>query len=210
MKARSAPAGVLEQDEFVFRRRDRSELHALLATSPILGEDGTYLGALAMVTDITRRVQAERAAQEAAGRIEQLANNLPGGVVYQDVLPRDGPDRFEWISAGVEQVLGVTPAEVLADPQSLLGRIHPDDVPEFRRRDEESTRSLSPFEMVMWFRGADEDYRWIHVRSMPRRRPEAMTSSSVVVSPGRSAPSPSPGCGGMWRVSVRRPATWTR
>jgi PAS domain S-box-containing protein len=54
-------SGLREVHEFRFRRSDGSELWALLATTPIQGQDGTYRGALAMATDITsrKRVEAE-------------------------------------------------------------------------------------------------------------------------------------------------------
>ncbi|WP_395399098.1 putative bifunctional diguanylate cyclase/phosphodiesterase [Pseudoduganella sp. UC29_106] len=45
--------GVAERHEFKFIRRDGSEMWATLATNPIFDADGSYLGALALVSDIT-------------------------------------------------------------------------------------------------------------------------------------------------------------
>jgi PAS domain S-box-containing protein len=75
-------SGIREVHEFRFKRSNGTELWALLATTPIQGEDGTYLGALAMVTDITsrKRVEAELliakqvAEQAARAKSEFLAN----------------------------------------------------------------------------------------------------------------------------------------
>jgi len=53
--------GVAERHEFKFLRKDGSELWATLATNPIFDADGAYLGALALVSDITdTRATAEQ------------------------------------------------------------------------------------------------------------------------------------------------------
>ncbi|MBA3937472.1 MAG: PAS domain S-box protein, partial [Planctomycetes bacterium] len=72
--------GIAEQHDFTFRRRDGSELWTLVATNPIHGENGAYVGAMAMVTDISERRRLEdelRQAQkmEAVGR-------LAGGIAH--------------------------------------------------------------------------------------------------------------------------------
>lgn len=52
-------AGISEQHDFKFRRKDGTQFWALIGTNPILDDHGQYMGALAMVTDITTRRQAE-------------------------------------------------------------------------------------------------------------------------------------------------------
>jgi len=47
--------GVAERHEFKFMRKDGNELWATLATNPIFDADGSYMGALALVSDITER-----------------------------------------------------------------------------------------------------------------------------------------------------------
>ena len=59
--------GIAERHEFKFLRHDGSALWATLATNPIFDAGGTYLGALALVGDIT-------AQHEACGRVWQQAN----------------------------------------------------------------------------------------------------------------------------------------
>lgn len=52
-------AGISEQHDFKFKRKDGTDLWALIGTNPILDDEGRYMGALAMITDITSRRQAE-------------------------------------------------------------------------------------------------------------------------------------------------------
>lgn len=51
--------GVREQIENKFRRRDGTDLWAIVAANPILDNEGQYIGALGMVADITWRKKAE-------------------------------------------------------------------------------------------------------------------------------------------------------
>ncbi|MES2298494.1 MAG: EAL domain-containing protein [Pseudomonadota bacterium] len=50
--------GIAERHEFKFLRKDGCELWATLATNPIFDAAGSYMGALALVTDITEKRQS--------------------------------------------------------------------------------------------------------------------------------------------------------
>lgn len=47
--------GIREQQDFKFRRKDGSNLWAIVSCSPIHNQAGEYIGALSMVTDISKR-----------------------------------------------------------------------------------------------------------------------------------------------------------
>jgi PAS domain S-box-containing protein len=53
--------GIRERHDFEFLRKDGARIYTSLETSPITDEDGTYVGALALVADITERRRAEEA-----------------------------------------------------------------------------------------------------------------------------------------------------
>ena len=79
--------GIAERHEFKFLRRDGSELWATLATNPIFDADGGYMGALALVSDITAR-------KETAEQIWHQANfdtltALPNRHMFQDRLRQE-------------------------------------------------------------------------------------------------------------------------
>jgi two-component system, cell cycle sensor histidine kinase and response regulator CckA len=52
--------GIREVHEVPLLHRDGHEVWSIMSTSPILGDDGSYQGALAMVTDTTEKRRAER------------------------------------------------------------------------------------------------------------------------------------------------------
>ena len=69
--------GIAEQHEFKFRRKDGSALWTSMATSPITNGSGEYGGALAMVTDITARKQAEQLLAWENSALEMIGSAAP-------------------------------------------------------------------------------------------------------------------------------------
>jgi PAS domain S-box-containing protein len=63
--------GIAEQHDFKFRRKDGADLWAMLSTNPLLSDDGRYLGALAMVADISDRKQGEQALAQKTRELER-------------------------------------------------------------------------------------------------------------------------------------------
>jgi PAS domain S-box-containing protein len=69
-------AGVAERFDFLFRRKDGSELWGIVSTTPMQGEEGKFAGALGMVTDITERKRAEAELHQSNDQIREMASKL--------------------------------------------------------------------------------------------------------------------------------------
>jgi PAS domain S-box-containing protein len=80
-------AGIVEQYEFKFRRKDGSDLWTTIAASPVSDKDGRYVGSLRMITDITEHKQAEEALRRSEQNFHDSLENSPYGV---RVLGDDG------------------------------------------------------------------------------------------------------------------------
>jgi diguanylate cyclase (GGDEF)-like protein/PAS domain S-box-containing protein len=69
--------GLREVNEFRFLRADGSPLYTLMSTTPVFDAEGKFVGATAMVGDISRRIQVEAALAATADFVSR-----PGGDAY--------------------------------------------------------------------------------------------------------------------------------
>src|SRR5207245_3901529 len=67
------------EHEFRFRRKEGSELWALLESSPDLDAAGNYRGSLAMVTDVTERRRGHEALRRLAGMVATSSAAIMAG-----------------------------------------------------------------------------------------------------------------------------------
>jgi diguanylate cyclase (GGDEF)-like protein/PAS domain S-box-containing protein len=106
--------GVSEQIEAPLRTKDGRQLWTLMATSPLYDPQGEYLGALAMVTDITDRKAAELEHAHLASVVQSAALAISG-------LATDGEIQ-SWNDAST-RLYGYSAAEALGQPVwKLLAR----------------------------------------------------------------------------------------
>jgi PAS domain S-box-containing protein len=113
--------GVAEGHDFKFRRQDGTPLWAIVVTNPLFGDSGEYLGALAMVTDITERKQAEEQLARWAAIVEALDDAVIG-------MAPDGTI-VDW-NPGAERMYGYAAAEAIG--QSIVLVVPPDRASEMR------------------------------------------------------------------------------
>jgi len=66
--------GIKEQFDFRFRRKDGSQLWTLISANPFFDDNGEFMGALGMISDITERQQAE-----------ETLRNIVKGVASADI-----------------------------------------------------------------------------------------------------------------------------
>ncbi|HEV7280513.1 MAG TPA: PAS domain S-box protein [Pirellulaceae bacterium] len=152
----SETVGVIE----LFRRAPLTPDDDLLARLAALGGHvGQFIG---------RKANEERL-RESEARLRTLINNLPRGALYQVVHDaQSGQNRFTYLSAGVESLFGVTPAEAVADAAAVYGLIHKDDVERVLAAEAEALRMFSQFDCEFRHRKSTGEVGWVHCRSAPR------------------------------------------
>ncbi|HEY9597588.1 MAG TPA: PAS domain S-box protein [Cyanophyceae cyanobacterium] len=68
--------GIHERHDFKFRRKDGSDLWAIVSAQPILDSQGQFVGVLRMITDISDRKRAEQTLQQSAQQLKTKNQQL--------------------------------------------------------------------------------------------------------------------------------------
>jgi PAS domain S-box-containing protein len=111
--------GLPETRDFEFRRADGASVWALVSANPLKDRDGSVIGALGMVTDITERKRAETQQALLARELDHRVKNTLAAVVALADLSMERADSFQAFReafAGRVQAMART-HEVLARAQ---------------------------------------------------------------------------------------------
>jgi len=81
--------GIKERHEFEFLRKDGSTIYTLLETGPLTDEKGNHIGAIAGITDITERKQAEEKLAESALQLVTSNKELRSALADKEVLLKE-------------------------------------------------------------------------------------------------------------------------
>ena len=163
------------------------------ASQPILDRDGQSIGTIALyrhkpyapdlddchiidavcqlariVIEHDRRAEALQFADE---RFASLAANVPG-VVYQRLVTPDGDIRYTYISNGAQDLFGVSPEEILADPRSLFDCHGAEYRRTFRQRLLAASRELTMWDVEAPIITRNGEHKWTHAIARPQRQPD--------------------------------------
>ena len=101
-------------------------------------------------------------------QLRSLGDSLPDSFLYQYTLVADHPV-FLYVSSGVDRVCGVKAESVLQDATVLLGQIDPVQLEPYADAQAASMRDMNDFSMDLHMLTGDGQWRWIQVRSRPRK-----------------------------------------
>jgi PAS domain S-box-containing protein len=108
--------------EIAITAADGSEKRLLATGAPLYGEDGTYLGAVQTLTDVTEQKRSNEALKRSEERFRLVAR-ATGEVVWDNDLLADAQ---EWDGA-VEEAFGYSKERVEGTKAWWEGRVHPED-----------------------------------------------------------------------------------
>ena len=171
--ARAVSGETVEGARWRVHRPDGTDVLAVGSARPVLDGTGAQSGAVLTVRDETARDLAERVLRESEARLRALADNLPGGVVYQLRSGADGSDRkFLYVSQSHERLTGVSAEAVMADPSIPYALVHPEDRARLAEAEALAIRDKAQFDIQLRYlrRGGEE--RWCRLVSAPREQPD--------------------------------------
>ncbi len=125
---------------------------------PFIGSDGGHV------------VRAHERKQESSPGpdITSLAI-LPGVVLYQRVVMPDGKIRYTYISEGARDLFGVSPEEIVSDPNALFGCHSSEYSAMFRERLLAASKSLSIWDVEASIIARDGRKKYTHAIARPER-----------------------------------------
>ncbi|MEI6075918.1 MAG: PAS domain S-box protein [Verrucomicrobiota bacterium] len=118
--------GLQTQHDFRFRRKDGSQLWAIVSNNPLFDANGRFTGVLGMLTDITDRQQAEERLRASESQMQFVANHAPVKLAHCD-----RHQRFKFVNQRyadmqglrVDEIVGRTVADVLG-PENYAKAAH--------------------------------------------------------------------------------------
>jgi PAS domain S-box-containing protein len=121
-------AGIAFSEEYRIRRADGEWVWLRDEANPVSEGDRGFPIYQGVIFDITSRKEAEQALHDAQERWLTLLEHLP---VTAYMIEYDAADHDivydRWIAPGITELLGYTPEEWLADHDSWVKHVHPDD-----------------------------------------------------------------------------------
>ncbi len=160
--------GVIENFEFRAMRKDGAIIWTKVNARTVLNSSGQILYYEGFVQDITNRVQrderiklAEQTLRETEARYRSLVENLPA-IVFLDRT--DEAETTLYISPKVEEILGYTPEEWIAEI-AWDDLLHPEDRETILAEDRRTREKSEPLRMEYRLRAKDGHYVWLREES---------------------------------------------
>src|SRR5215212_97837 len=112
------------EEEHWFVRKDGSWFWAGTILTALHDDEWKLRGFSVVIQDITQKKEAERLLEEAQTRLRTLAEHVPA-ITYTGEIGSD--HALDYVSPQIEEVLGYSPGEVVADPDLWTKMLHPHD-----------------------------------------------------------------------------------
>lgn len=114
--------GISDHFEFKYMRKDGTSLWAFVSTNPIYNCAGEYIGAMALLTDISARRAAEAAMQESDSQFRAIFEQAAVGVALVD----SSSGRFLSVNQRACEISRLTRSQLLSS--SFKAVVHPEDL----------------------------------------------------------------------------------
>jgi len=152
--------GIAEQYNFEFICKDGKKIYTSIGTSPIKDDKGNYIGAFAVISDITEQKQKQEEILSIKKRLEYL---LTSGSIVIYTCKATGDFDTTFVSENIVNLVGYQSNEIIAAPNFWKDNIHPDDI---QRAFSERPLLFKKREHISEYRFKHKNgnYIWIHDR----------------------------------------------
>ncbi|WP_207286845.1 MULTISPECIES: diguanylate cyclase, partial [unclassified Pseudomonas] len=170
MLVEGGEVGGHEAREWTLVRKDGSHLPVNMLATPVLDEQGLWVGHLAICIDITERKRVHEALAARDVLLKKLSAHVPGGI-YQFKMEFDGRFSVIYASDGIREIYELEPDVLLLNAESIFTRIHPQDVSRVRKSIRASADNLSPWREEYRVQLPERGLRWVRGEATPEELP---------------------------------------
>lgn len=156
-----------QQEAFSFKHKlSNGEIRDVDVYSTKLEYQETNL-LLSVILDVTERVNAIIALKDSQEMLSNIANNIPG-VVVRYITHNKANSKIEFVSKGIENLLGFTQEEVFKNPTKIWSSIHKDDLELFTTSLSNATKKLESWQLDYRVVLKNGTVKWISGRGTPK------------------------------------------
>ncbi|CAI8938796.1 Nucleotide cyclase [Pseudomonas sp. IT-P253] len=159
-----------EAREWTLVRSDGSHLAVNMLATPVLDEQGLWVGHLAICIDITERKRVYEALAARDLLLKKLSAHVPGGI-YQFKMEFDGRFSVIYASDGIREIYELEPDVLLLHAEAIFTRIHPQDATRVRASLRASADTLSPWREEYRVQLPQRGLRWVRGEATPEELP---------------------------------------
>lgn len=156
--------GYVENLESIFRCKDGSLKTALISANIILLNNEPHI--IVTAHDITKRKQLEEAILQSKKQYDNLVSNIPVGVYILHTKP-DGAFGLDYVSPKMAEMVDISVENLMARGDAIFKAIHPDELEDFMRLNQEGILLKRPFDWAGRFVIKDA-IKWLHISSKPQ------------------------------------------
>jgi len=126
-----------------------------------------YEGSVREITETIKRLKLEE-------QFQKLTSRLPGGLFQFRNFP-DERGEMLYVSAGIEQISGISPEEHLADSWAFTNLVIDEDREGYLASQHEAAAKLEPWNCEVRIRTRDGKEKWVSMDARPERSEECIT-----------------------------------
>ncbi|MDO7896764.1 sensor domain-containing diguanylate cyclase [Pseudomonas citrulli] len=156
--------------EWTLVRRDGSHLTVNMLATPMLDDQGLWVGHLAICIDITERKRVHEALAARDLLLKKLSAHVPGGI-YQFKMDFNGRFSVIYASDGIRDIYELEPDVLVQNAEAIFSRIHCLDVGRVRSSIRASADTLSPWREEYRLQLPQRGLRWVRGEATPEELP---------------------------------------
>ncbi|WP_236549889.1 diguanylate cyclase, partial [Pseudomonas corrugata] len=163
-------AGGQQAREWTLVRHDGSHLTVNMLATPVLDDQGLWVGHLAICIDITERKRVHEALAARDLLLKKLSAHVPGGI-YQFKMDFNGRFSVIYASDGIRDIYELEPSVLVQNAETVFSRIHPLDNARVRASIRASADTLSPWREEYRVQLPRRGLRWVRGEATPEQLP---------------------------------------